>query len=428
MHTSLPKLLARQIFGNNDNDNEEEEDSCRSYSEDTNADPLTGSTTLHDLLIYLTAASMAVCIISSTIVITAHFRKYYQPRAQKQNIRMILTMPIFTIFCFFSVLNYRLEPYFTPLIEFYEVFGLVAAFYLLLAILTPDATTWAEQLAWFSEPSNGGYKAFRRSYICVVQVIPGFFITTIVSMIIAGASCYGGDSYRRASTAITVINLIQLITAIQSMIRFLRKWSKTLQANDPRIMTKLLSFKLIVGIEIIQHLIWNILIQTDTLTPTSTMSYNDLHYGIMSTALSLEAMIFGLFMLFTFWPEQNRRLHQQHIYASVEAGKADQSALDMSKHRVNPLKAVWDVVNLMDIVASILRAGKLLVGGRNGPRRGGAGGASGGGAGGRRWGKGRGRRQGGEAQQQQTPPSYEQMRPLANAEAQPMPEEGQGRN
>jgi hypothetical protein len=195
-------LIPRQLRDNNE---EDEEDSCRSYEEDTHAEPLTGDMTLHDLLTYLTAACMGISVIVGIILVVSHFRNYYQPRAQRQTIRMILMMPIFTILSFISVISYRAEPYLTPLIELYEVFALVAAFYLLLVILTPEAKSWQDQLAWFSQPENGGRKAFRRSYICVTQLLPGFFITTILSLVITGADCYGGDNYSRASIAISVL-------------------------------------------------------------------------------------------------------------------------------------------------------------------------------------------------------------------------------
>jgi hypothetical protein len=202
---------------------------------------------------------------------------------------------------------------------------------------------------------------------------------------------------------------------IQAMIRFLRKWSKPLQAADPKIMIKLLALKLIVALEIIQHLIWNILLQTDTLTPSRTMSYNDLHYGIMSTVLSFEAMVFGIVMLFTYWPTQNRRMHHDHVYSAVEAGKADREQLNMDKQRGSPVKAFIDTVNLVDIVAGIWRMLQLAVTGKNGRqggrrearregRRGGRGGRFG------RFGR---RDNAATAEVGQVPPSYEQERSLA---------------
>ena len=347
--TNLHTLVTRGIFGDDDND------VCRSFSEDSAAEPITGHLSFHHLITYIAAGAMGVCCIATFLVILGHIFNYRQPRLQKQLIRMITIMPVFAIFCFFGVLSYHLTNYFLPIAELYEAFALIAVFFYLIALLTPNATNSSEIFAFFAAPENGGSRNFHKTWIAVMQLLPGRFITTIAIIIVNAVDCYGAENYKRAHTIIAVINAIQTAITVIAVIRFLKKWIGHLKIADDKIVAKLFFFKAIVIFELVQNLIFKILSQTSSLNGTRTLSYNDLNFGLPALILTLEAMVFGLGMVWAYSHGQFR--HRGH---HVETGKDGQPMVAAPKEKMNPLRAVLNAIDLLDVFAALYKAFKLF--------------------------------------------------------------------
>ena len=354
-------LLARR--GSSDDNND-----CRSFAADNTADPISGSLTLHKLLTYISAAAMAICCISTFTLVAGHIFNYHQPRVQKQLIRMIMLMPVFAIFCFFGVLSYRLTPYFLPITQLYEAFAIVAAFYLMLALLAPHATTWQQQHAFFSLPAHGGARAFTKTYIAVLQLLPGRIITTIAVIILSAVSCNGSKHYKRGHTVIAIINGIQAVIALIALFRFLRRWLADLRLIDSRIVGKLSCFKLIVALEFLQNIVFRILTQVNALEASRTRSWNDMNYGINATMLAVEACVIGVLVVWAYWPGVHRQHALRQSERVAEAGKAArvegmdgrmEAAAEGMERKLSPLRAVWDAVDMLDVLAGIWRAAKL---------------------------------------------------------------------
>lgn len=345
--STLHLLLTR---ANNDDD-----DSCRSFEEDNQAEPISGTLTTHKLNTYISAAAMIICCASTFSVIAGHLLAYRQPSVQKQLIRMILMMPVFAIFSFLGVLSYHLTPYMIPIAHLYEAFALIAAFYLMATLLTPGATSWKQQCAFFALPENGGRANYTKTYISVMQLLPGRVVTTIAAIAISALHCDGGKAFKRGRTIITVINAIQTAIALVALFKFLKRWIRQLKIADTTIVRKLACFKVIIVIGAVQSLVLSILTQADVLHPTRTVSYNDMNFGIGCTLICIEAAIVGLIVIWAFWPGQYR-----NSVNALEAGKAGQQAAPETT-RLSPLRAVLDVVNMADVISGVFRAFQLFV-------------------------------------------------------------------
>jgi Organic solute transporter Ostalpha len=250
----------------------------------------------------------------------------------------------------------------TPIAELYEIFALVSVFFLLIAYLVPQPN-WQNQLAFFSQPENGGYITFRKTYMMVMQALPGRIITTIALEIVTAVNCVGSKDYRRAQTIISIINGIQVALALVALLKFLMRFRSKLQAVDSKVVGKLFTFKLIVALQFVQKIIFNILTQTKVLSPTRTMSYNDLNLGLNSFLTCLEVGVISVVMIYFY----NPRLHGRSadFVVSGEPGMlsgADGEAMEEGVGRkvVNPkmsvFRAVWDAVDMVDVVKGIGRA------------------------------------------------------------------------
>lgn len=351
--TILHNLIPRGLLSDSDSDDQE----CRSWDEDNQADPISGDLTFHQLITYISAGCMALTFITTFIIMAGHVFRYRNPRIQKQLVRMIFLIPVFAVFSFIGVVSYRATEYMLLFAKLYEAFALIAVFYLMIALLTPNATTWAEEFAFFAQPEHMGFKRFRLTYLAVMQLLPGRIITTIAAILVTAIDCYGAENYKKAHLAINIINAAQTLLLISFLIRFLKRWAPELKKVDSRIVGKLACFKLVVIFEVLETLVFSILSKAGVLDPTATLSYNDLHLGISTMIITVVVTFLGLGMVFFFSHGQFRgRRHD-----SVEDGKPVDHKMPVGHKKMNPIHAIFNVLDMRDIIVGMVRAVKLLL-------------------------------------------------------------------
>jgi hypothetical protein len=284
-------------------------------------------------------------------------------------IRLILTAPVFEIFCALGVWNYHITDYMLPIARLYEAFSFVAALYLCIFLLV-WTTDWNTQVQYFSQPENHGFKFFRRRYILVTQILPSTFILTVIELVTYGVECIRSNQFRIVHLVVSVLHAIVIICAISGMLPFLRKHSTKLKASEPTVWGKLLVFKGIVFIQMIQSLILSILGLTDTLVPTATLSYNDVNRGLNPFITCMVVLILSIMMIYYY----NPRLHGTHgdyqhsgqpgdyyHYQQVQPVDSGESG---AKRIVNPRMPFWraiiDTINMTDVFIGMGRAAKLI--------------------------------------------------------------------
>lgn len=171
------------------------------------AAPIIGDVSFHSLMTYIGAASMAVCCANSLVLIIGHLINYRNPRLQRQIVRIVITPPFFAICCFIGLEAYEATEYIVPIAELYEVFAMVALLFFMCNLLTPHATSWAEQGAYFADSSAGGpFKKFARHYFSILQIIPVRTIVTIAEIVLHARECRGSDTSTRGQLVITIVN------------------------------------------------------------------------------------------------------------------------------------------------------------------------------------------------------------------------------
>lgn len=362
--TLLRSLIARQL---RNDDSEDDDQNCRSWDEDNQADPITGDLTFHQLITYISAGCMAFTVVCSSIIMAGHIFRYRNPRLQKQMVRMVFLLPVFAIFSFIGVASYRTTEYMLLFAKLYEAFALIAVFYLMVAMLTPNASSWADEYAFFAQPEHMGSKKFRTTYLAVMQLLPGRIITTIAGIIVSAIDCYGAENYKKVHLVINIINTAQTVIVIVSLLKFLKRWMPELKKVDSRIVGKLACFKLVIIFDVIEQLVFSILSKAGVLDPTATLSYNDLHFGIPTMLITVVVFILGLGSFYFFSFGQFRRRHSAG-QDSVEDAKPLSHKMPVAHKKMNPFRAILNALDMRDVIAGMVRAVNLLL--NKGPRNG----------------------------------------------------------
>lgn len=108
-------------------------------------------------------------------------------------------------------------------------------------------------------------------------------------------------------------------------------------------MSKLLSFKVIIGLNVLQTWLFKILVQHNVLKPSSKLSYADLLYGVPAALTSMESVLFALSF--------------HYAYSSGEYASKPK--------RMSFARAVVYSANPLDLLKGMVRTISLLVYSRN---------------------------------------------------------------
>ncbi len=279
--------------------------------------------------------------------------------------RIILTPAAFAIFNFLGVWSYRTTDYVTPLADIYEAFVFIAILFMLLAYTIPSSDKLSDQIAFFIQHQLFSYRDFRRTYCYMVQFLPVTICCIVINEITMANTCWGGRGWRHAHLIIGIVGAVSTVLAMLGLFGIYRKLGGDIKKVQPRILGQLFIFKVIVFIHLVQGLLLSVLKATNTLTPTRTMSYNDLNLGLGPFLTCCEALIISCGMCYFYNPKMHRS-NAGHVRASNESlskdnlGLEDGTKTNVSSPKLGPLKALWDVVNVSDVFRGMGNALWLL--------------------------------------------------------------------
>ena len=75
-------------------------------------------------MIIISLACMAVTVGLSLSLIVLHLRRYRAPKEQRQIIRILFSVVVYSVVAFFELFDYRIAQYIDPIGDLYEAFGL----------------------------------------------------------------------------------------------------------------------------------------------------------------------------------------------------------------------------------------------------------------------------------------------------------------
>lgn len=153
--------------------------------------------------------------------------------------------------------------------------------------------------------------------------------------------CSSSLSPRYANIWVTILRTISTVLAVVALFTL---YSSTKPLLAPRrAFSKLLCFKIIVGVNVLQSWLFKILVQHNVLEPSSHLSYADLLYGIPTVLVSVESVLFAASF--------------HYAYSSSEY--ASKPAMMSAAH------ALANALNPIDLLKGMARAVQIVLQGRN---------------------------------------------------------------
>ncbi|KAF5527444.1 Transmembrane protein 184-like protein [Colletotrichum aenigma] len=342
---------------------------------------LTSGIRVHGLLLSLsTSATIVACCLTAWHVFQ-HARHYTKRSEQKQIIRILLMVPIYTIACILSIEFYKQHVYLASIYEFYESLVIAAFFLLLCQLLHPDPTTLRRAFS-LVEPKPWIHPIcfLVTIWFCVFQFCIVKFLGALVKCMTEAADvyCEESSSASHAKIWVMVIEILSLVTAMMCVLQFYQQTKKELETHQP----------------LLKFLAINFLMQEDgPIKPTPTISYPSWAVGIPNTILCFVMAAVSILHIFAYPYEPYRaridtkddsrsndsavRENDQHPLHQVLVTRShdgwsrqhDESVWDGTQSSPDTRapaagfkrKALVDALNFVEVVFAVVTASRWLV-------------------------------------------------------------------
>ncbi|KAL6716763.1 hypothetical protein ACLMJK_006331 [Lecanora helva] len=309
------------------------------------AERVIGTSTFHDLTVILCCVFSGVVFLTSGLHVFLHATYLSRPGEQIKIIRIILMVPVFALVYLIAALFLHAAVYLQPWADLYESIALASYFLLLVTYCEPVSARQDEFFdALGHEHGKSNLRLLRRTWVYVFQYVPTSFIVALATDVTQakGLYCANGSGIHFAHQWLTGFRCISVALAFLALLDFYRHLRY--QLNPFHVVSKLTALKGIVVIDFAQRITFTVLSATNTVLPSSKLSYNDIYYGIPSIIICGVMVFFSVYHLYAY-------------SASPYMGRSSQ----YQGGRFG-LKGLRMALNPGEMVAGIAQAGRILVG------------------------------------------------------------------
>ncbi|KAJ5899346.1 hypothetical protein N7495_004090 [Penicillium taxi] len=340
-------------------------------------EPFVGKLSFYHFNMILSGSCTAVTFVAVFALMSLHANRLSNPNEQLKIMRICTMLPLYSIFSFLSICFPNAYVYLNGWIEVFQGVALYSFLMLLCDFLAPNdqsriyffSSLQISERSKKSETTNG-LTWLRKTWYKVIQYPIIAFIIAIIECITQsrGVYCLGGHSVKFAHIWLNIIQLISVFLAISSILRFYKNTKSYMQEQKP--LTKLLAFKLIVGLVFLEKIIFTALETKNVLSTSSTMTYADLHIGLPTMIICIQMVPFAFFFHYAYGTghyiitgsSAPFQMSQQYIAvdSNVESGEDHQR-----RYQGGPLGIyAWiALINPVNFFSEIKSAQALLRGG-----------------------------------------------------------------
>ncbi|KAJ5526559.1 hypothetical protein N7513_010718 [Penicillium frequentans] len=267
------------------------------------------------------ACTAFVCIAIFSLMFW-HAIHLSKPREQIKILKICFLIPLYTIASFLSICYPHAFVYLSPWLELFQAVALGSFFLLLCEFISSDSRSDLDVFFIAFQPpqkkqkkaSMTGLEWFRKQWIAIFQYPVVALLTSLATDFtqVAGVYCLDSNKVYFAHLWLTIITSVSIAFAVMSVLSFYRTLKPHLASHRP--LSKLLAFKLIVGLTFLERIIFTILRSTNVLESTSTLSYADVNIGIPNLVICLQMVPFSIFFHYAYNVEPYKLTHGSQCY------------------------------------------------------------------------------------------------------------------
>ncbi|KIM33900.1 hypothetical protein M408DRAFT_55162, partial [Serendipita vermifera MAFF 305830] len=254
---------------------------------------------------WIVASFFAIVATAVSIwLIVKHLTWYTKPKQQRQIVRLLLMVPIYSIISCGAYFFWNHAVYLALIRDAYEGIILAAFFYLLLQYLAPTPAEqkeyfrtyklekWAWPFGWVKRKPDGLYflQLMKWSILQYCWIRP---LTSLSAVILnmAGIYCEASWSPRFGSVWILIIVSISVSVAMFCLIQFYLAISDRIKQHRP--ILQLFSIKAIIFLMFWQSAFLSALHSMDVIKDTKYMTAIDINVGFAALLQTFEMVLFA---------------------------------------------------------------------------------------------------------------------------------------
>ncbi|KAM7199926.1 Organic solute transporter Ostalpha domain containing protein [Naviculisporaceae sp. PSN 640] len=334
--------------------------------------PIAGPLTFHQLALIIGGGTALIAILLSFYLIMMHATNYTVPHEQKQIIRILFMVPIYATSSFLMIRFYWHAIYFQVICDCYEAFAISSFFSLMCHYIAPDLhaqkeyfrtmhpiAPWVWPLNWFAKCCGGQRKGPWRTpgsgltWFNIIWIGIYHYCFVRVAMTIAAVVTQYFHRYCESSNSpvfshiwIVIVQSVAVTIAMYCLIQFYVQLRNTEQLKPNRPFLKVLAIKLVIFLSFWQSIAISLGTSTlDLVHPNKVLAYPDIKVGIPSLLLCIEMSFFALLHLWAF---------PYRCYMPIRKGGMPKQGGFLG------VKALWDAVNIWDVVTGFGRGMRWL--------------------------------------------------------------------
>ncbi|CAG7563483.1 unnamed protein product [Fusarium equiseti] len=284
------------IFRGNDEDDTPV--TCPSHSLAQNAKQnFAGNLSFYELSMIIAGSCSALSMIVMFTTKQMHATHLSNPSEQVKIMRVGNLISAFAVICFLSICFPSAEVYIQPWLHVFEGFALGSFFLLLCDYVSPHRD---QRDVFFATKKKNGMRWFKTRWVMIFQMPIVAIVVAIATDITeaAGVFCAESNSREFANIYLRVIMTISLIVSIASILQMYMLLKKDLAHHNP--MLKLTAFKIVVGLTLLQEIIFWILEDQGVLETTDQLTYADVHIGIPNLVTCCLMVPLSFFFMYAY--------------------------------------------------------------------------------------------------------------------------------
>ncbi|CAG8428427.1 unnamed protein product [Penicillium salamii] len=269
--------------------------------------PFVGNFTFYQINMIFSGACTVVVLFVTLGLMARHAMRMSNPAEQLKIMRVVNMIPSYQLLCFLSICFPDAYLYIQGFTEVFQGIALYAFLMLLCDFMAPtdqDKVEFFSSLEtkrqWQPKKKRNGLAFLSLSWWCVLQYPIITWVAAIAQVVTQSLRvfCLESNEVHFAHIWITVVTSLSTSVAVNAILQFYTKMKGYMKEHHP--LTKLVAFKLIVGLVWVEKIIFLILTGTQTIIPGQQLTVNDVLIGFPNLIICFQMVPISFFILYAY--------------------------------------------------------------------------------------------------------------------------------
>ncbi|KAJ5399930.1 hypothetical protein N7465_010419 [Penicillium sp. CMV-2018d] len=269
--------------------------------------PFVGNLSFYHFNMIVSGACTAIVLVLTLGLMGRHAMRMSNPKEQIKIMRVVNMIPSYQVLSFISICLPNSYIYLQGFTEVFQGIALYAFLMLLCDFLAPTDQSKMEFFSslevkrqWQKKKKRNGVAFLNLTWWSVLQYPIITWVTAVAQVVtqLTHKYCLSSNEPHFSHVWLTIGTSLSTSIAVNAIIQFYVNMKGYMKEHHP--LTKLLAFKLIVGLVILEKILFLILEGTDVLQESGTLTYVDVMMGLPEMIICVQMVPLSLLVLYAY--------------------------------------------------------------------------------------------------------------------------------